>query len=115
MDENENASRLLLEAMAEADPSTLSRLREMLDESAHREHVVDDFSSQIIDIAKTAVLVFREVDTEDGAHLVDGLLSAWRDRGLSPAEMPMLVFLRAGQTVEALDDEDMRRCGWVRA
>ena len=70
---------------------------------------------QTIDVSKTTVLVFHGLDVESGSAVSDGLITAWRDAGIDVADMPTLVFLGGGQTVEALDDEDMRRCGWVGA
>mgnify|MGYP001607309015 CR=1 FL=1 len=70
---------------------------------------------QTIDVSKTTVLFFHGVDPTSGAAIVDGLLVAWRESGVDVVDMPTFVFLGDGQTVEGLDDEDMRRCGWVRA
>ena len=70
---------------------------------------------QTIDVSKATVLVFQGVDPASGAAIVDGLLAAWRDAGIDPSDLPTFAFLGDGQTVEGLDDEDMRRCGWVRA
>ena len=70
---------------------------------------------QTIDVSKTTVLVFHGLDVTSGSAVSDGLIMAWRDAGVDVSDMPTLVFLSEGQTVESLDDEDMRRCGWVRA
>ena len=59
-----------------------------------------------------AVLVLRSDFDADRLHaMATAILDHYQDRGL----FPLLVHLGPGETLEVLDEEQMRASGWVRS
>lgn len=81
--------------------------------------LVDAIEAKLGPLTGGGVLLLRgRFDEEIAAHLYQELIRGLRERGVTgPAaeHLPIVVALSEGQSIELLDEDDMRAAGWHRS